>query len=239
MICKKELFKFGILHHESLKLGGNMVDLLAFLKPDAVLRKKIGGEILHIFESDSRIKIKSFQKFHLDEQIVAKHYNHVKTRPFYKWLMKYVTLSPVYAMIIGIEKYDIELLRTHLGSTISHKADSNTIRHRYGVYAGINCVHVSDNLESAKSELALWKELLALEEGAFDQSIEDYTLFCEKNLPDNTAKLREICFEIARSGGSNENFIQNVESLLRKECPEASDTQLTDLSTVIIESCFY
>lgn len=218
-----------------------MSQLLSFLKPDAVLRKNIGIKVLKELSSDSQLTVQSFQRRKLNEAVIEEHYEHVKTRPFYDWLVGYVASSPIYVMLIEVNSGDetVNHLRDLLGHTLSHIAEAETVRNRYGIYAGVNCLHVSDSLESGELEVALWKKRLGISEGQFELSINEFLDENNDNIPDNTQKIRELCFAIAKNGCPDTLSTRKIFDLLCMECPNVSKEELDSLVSTVVDSCFY
>lgn len=211
--------------------------LLAFLKPDAVLRKNVGATIMKELTENDDVKILSFEEREVDEALSNEHYAHVADRPFYPWLERYVTICPVWVMLIEVEDEDaVERLRGFLGKTISHEAEEETIRGRFGVYAGVNCVHLSDSLESGEIETALWEERLGIEEGSFDMPIEEFIARFDETLPDHTKVLRGICVQVAEDGSVSEEQKAKLRALIEEECPDAEQEQLELLAQTIVGS---
>jgi nucleoside-diphosphate kinase len=218
--------------------GATVAQLLVFLKPDAVLRTNIGATILKELAQNDSLKILSFEERRVDADLSAEHYAHVADRPFYPWLERYVTTSPVYVMLAEVEDEGaVEELREFLGKTISHLAEEGSIRGRFGIYAGVNCVHMSDSLTSGQRETALWKERLEIRVGRFDTSIEDFIDRYDDRLPDHTMKLREICLRIADEGSASVEQIDRVRALLSEECRGASAVEIDLLTETVVGSC--
>jgi nucleoside-diphosphate kinase len=212
--------------------------LLAFLKPDAVLRTNVGVTIMKELSANNDVKILSFEERQVDANLSVKHYAHVADRPFYPWLERYVTACPVYVMLIEVEDGNVvERLRDFLGKTISHLAAEETIRGRFGIYAGVNCVHMSDSLESGEVETALWRKRLAIAEGQFGTDIGAFIKRSDATLPNNTLNLREVCIRIAEEGIANEEQITEIHMLLEQECKGATSEQVERLTATVVGSC--
>jgi nucleoside-diphosphate kinase len=217
--------------------GAKVPQLLAFLKPDAVLRKNVGATIVKELAENEDLEIQSFEKRNVGEKLAAVHYAHVADRPFYPWLERYVTGCPVYVMLIEVEDEGaVERLREFLGHTMSHKAEEGTIRGRFGIYAGVNCVHLSDSIESGERETSLWKEQLDIQAGRFDMSVEDFVARFDEALPDHTKPLRSLCIDVVAEGAVKEDRIAEVFEFLYEECPSASEEQLEMLVETVIGS---
>lgn len=215
-----------------------MALLLSFIKADAMLRTNVGATIMKEFVENDDLEILSFEARSVDAELAAEHYAHVADRPFYPWLERYVTACPVYVMLAEVEGNDaVERLRTFLGKTISHLADPDTIRGRFGPYAGVNCVHLSDSVASGVVETALWMERLGIAEGNFDISIEDFIARHDPSLPDHTPDLRHLCVQIAEAGEASDAQVSRIQALLENECVGASAQDLERLTATVVGSC--
>lgn len=216
-----------------------MAYLLGFLKPDSVVRTKIGGAIVSGLLEDNNLKIHSFQEIALTGELVDRHYHHVMSRAFYPWLRAYVTASEGYAMILETHESHIEALRDKLGNTLSHKAALGTVRNLHGIYAGINCLHVSDSAEAGREETELWKSAAGIEFGKFTTSIEEFSRRRELDLPDHTAELRALCAGISERGSATAIEHEMIENLLRAETIETDPAKIEHLSNAVVDSCFF
>ena len=123
------------------------------IKPDAVQRGFI-GEIISRFEKKG-IKIVGMKMVAVDRPLAEKHYDIHKGKPFFEPTVKYITSSPVVAMVLeGLNV--IEMVRAMTGATDPQKAAMGTIRGDYGQFIGRNIIHASDGKETATSEIKLW-----------------------------------------------------------------------------------
>jgi len=209
--------------------GENVAQLLTFLKADAVLRKNVGAAIVKEFLANEDLEILSFESRQVDDALSAGHYAHVADRPFYPWLAHYVTACSVYVMLIEVEDdAAVKRLRTFLGKTKAHEAAPETIRGRFGIYAGVNCVHLSDSLESGQRETNLWKARLGIGEGNFDIVPEDYSQEYDASFPNHTQDMRKICAQVAEAGDVSESQ--------KQENPAITSEQLDALTKIVLGS---
>lgn len=125
----------------------------AMIKPDAVQRGFI-GEIISRFEKKG-IKIVAMKLVAVDRKLAEKHYGVHKGKPFFEPTVKYITSSPVVAMVLeGVNV--IEMVRGMTGATDPQKAAMGTIRGDYGQFIGRNIIHASDGKDTAQFEINLW-----------------------------------------------------------------------------------
>jgi nucleoside-diphosphate kinase len=123
------------------------------IKPDTVQRGFI-GEIINRFEKKG-IKIVAMKLIAVDRKQAEKHYAVHKGKPFFEPTVKYITSSPVVAMVLeGVNV--IEMVRGMTGTTDPQKAAMGTIRGDYGQFIGRNIIHASDGKETASFEINLW-----------------------------------------------------------------------------------
>jgi len=123
------------------------------IKPDAVQRGLI-GEIISRFERRG-IKIVAMKMLSVSRELAEKHYAVHRGKPFFEPTVKYITSSPVVAMVL--EGYNvIEMVRNMMGKTNPQEAQPGTIRGDFAQFIGRNIVHGSDSKETAEFEIALW-----------------------------------------------------------------------------------
>lgn len=127
-----------------------METTLILLKPDCVLKKNV-GEVIARFEKND-LRIRGCKMIALSSAILAEHYAHVASKPFYPEIEKFMQSSPVIALSLEGDKA-IERVRTLLGPTDSKKAPKGTIRGDLGTDMMTNVVHASDSPEAAAAEL--------------------------------------------------------------------------------------
>jgi nucleoside-diphosphate kinase len=123
------------------------------IKPDAVQRGLVGN-IISRFERKG-IKLVAMKLASINKELAEKHYGIHKGKPFFEPTVKYITSSPVVAMILEGNNA-IELVRDMMGATDPQKADMGTIRGDFGQFIGRNIVHGSDGPDTAKFEMNLW-----------------------------------------------------------------------------------
>ncbi len=123
---------------------------LVLIKPDAVQRELV-GEIVTRFERKG-LKTIAMKMTHLDEATLTEHYGHLKEKPFFGDLKKFMMQTPVVAMVL--EGYDIiEVVRVIVGATNPRAADAGTIRSDLSMNVPSNIIHASDSLEAASNEI--------------------------------------------------------------------------------------
>ena len=128
---------------------------LILCKADAVVRGLV-GEVLSRFEKRG-YQIIALKLLHVDEARAKRHYAEHEGKPFFDGLVKYITGTPIVALVI--EGSDaVDGCRSTIGATNPIKATPGTIRGDYGQTIGRNLVHGSDSPASAEREIAIWFE---------------------------------------------------------------------------------
>ncbi len=123
----------------------------SIIKPDAVEKKKAGA-ILALLE-ESGFTILACKRMKLTREVAEGFYAVHKERPFFGELVTFMTRSPVFVAVLEREDA-VAQYRKVMGATDPAKAESNTIRKKFGANVGENAVHGSDSLENAKIEIA-------------------------------------------------------------------------------------
>ncbi len=120
------------------------------LKPDCLADRHCGA-VLSRFEA-SGLEIVGCKMMVLADEVLAEHYSHVSSRPFYPELKAFMQSSPVIGLALSGENA-VAHVRDLMGPTDSRKAPKGTIRGDFGKDTMINVVHGSDSLENAALEL--------------------------------------------------------------------------------------
>jgi nucleoside-diphosphate kinase len=126
---------------------------LVLIKPDAVERGLI-GEIISRLEKRG-LKLVAAKFVHVTKPFAEKHYAVHKGKPFYAGLVRYITTSPLMAMVWEGENA-IAAVRQTMGSTNPVEADPGTVRHDLALKVSRNLTHASDSVQSAEAEINLW-----------------------------------------------------------------------------------
>src|SRR5438477_11580522 len=126
---------------------------LVLLKPDCVERRLM-GRVISRFEAKG-LNIIAMKMLRVTPDLAKQHYAEHVQKPFYPGLEKFITASPILAMVVeGLEV--IRVVREMLGATSGLKAAAGTIRGDYSSSRQMNLVHASDGPEAAAKEIALY-----------------------------------------------------------------------------------
>jgi nucleoside-diphosphate kinase len=130
-----------------------MEKTLILVKPDAIQRN-LGGKIISRFE-ERGLKIIALKMIHLDNTLAERHYAIHAGKPFYEDLIKYITSTPIIAIVFE-GKDAVAVSRKIMGATDPAKAEVGTIRADFGTDIQLNAVHGSDSTETAEKEIGLY-----------------------------------------------------------------------------------
>ena len=128
-----------------------MQKTLILIKPDGVQRG-LCGEILSRFERKG-LKIIALKMLHVTPELARRHYAEHVEKPFYPSLEKYITSSPIFALVAAGPEA-ISVVRLLIGPTNGLVAPPGTIRGDFSMSNQLNLVHASDSEVSAKREIA-------------------------------------------------------------------------------------
>src|SRR6476469_9667700 len=112
------------------------------------------GRVITRFE-EKGLNIIAAKMLRVTPALAKQHYAEHVSKPFYPGLEKFITASPIMALIVeGLEV--IRVVREMLGATSGLKAMAGTIRGDYSSSRQMNLVHASDGPEAAQREIALY-----------------------------------------------------------------------------------
>jgi nucleoside-diphosphate kinase len=126
---------------------------LVLIKPDGVQRG-LAGEIIKRLENRGLMLI-AMDFRQISKEFAETHYGMHKGKPFYNGLIKYITSSPIIAMVWeGTEA--VQSVRQTVGATDPLEASPGTIRHDLAIITSRNLIHASDSPETAEREISMW-----------------------------------------------------------------------------------
>jgi nucleoside-diphosphate kinase len=123
---------------------------LSIIKPDAVGKNHV-GEIIARFEKNG-LRVIAAKMKHLTKTEAEGFYAVHKGRPFFNDLVSFMITGPVLIMTLEGDNAIIKN-RDIMGATDPKKAAPGTIRADFAKTIDENCVHGSDSVENAKTEI--------------------------------------------------------------------------------------
>ncbi len=199
-----------------------MADALLIFKPDAGYRLAVRTAIHAWLAREDGWRVESLQWLEAPRALVERHYDFLRERPFFPWLLDFMTALPVLVGRIAADPPTLERMRFDLGETRIQESRPGSLRELYGIHGGINCVHLSDGPESGRQELGLWEPLLGA--GRVEVPAAEG--------PDHTFHLRSLAAQVA-AGVHRQLGSQEIRRLLREESGLEGD-RLEALSRIIL-----
>lgn len=123
------------------------------VKPDGV-KKRLIGEIISRFERKGLYLVQS-KVLIPTEDILKKHYDGLKDKPFFKDLIEGMKVGQVVPMIWEGSNA-VKVARDLIGATNPLSAAIGTIRGDFANFLSKNVIHGADSIESAKREIEIW-----------------------------------------------------------------------------------
>lgn len=167
-----------------------MAEALLIFKPDASHRLAVRAALWSWLSSEHDWRLDSLAWWQPPTELIEEHYDFLRGRPFFPWLVDFMTALPVLVGRVTAEANALEAMRVELGETRIVESRPGSQRERYGIYGGINCMHLSDSPETGSTELALWRRHLPLDR--VEVKLEDSSDF-----PDHTYRLRSLANQVA------------------------------------------
>ncbi len=126
---------------------------LVLVKPDGVQRGLIGEVVSRLERRGLRLVAAKFMP--VSQSLAETHYAIHKGKPFYEGLIRYITSSPVMAMVWEGPNA-VAAVRQTMGATKPTEAAPGSLRHDYALEVGRNLTHASDTPENGLKEVELW-----------------------------------------------------------------------------------
>jgi nucleoside-diphosphate kinase len=200
-------------------------DALLVFKPDSAHRTAVRAALWNWLSSEREWKLLGMSWYQPPVELVDEHYDFLRGRPFYPWLVEFMTALPVVVGRISADVDGLEHMRHELGETRIPEARPGSLRERYGIGGGVNVLHLSDSPESGAREVALWAGRVDL--GHIDAGLETAT-----GRPDHTYHLRSLASQYA-NGVHRDLAAQEIRRLLGEES-ELVGRDLDALSRIIL-----
>jgi len=182
---------------------------LVIFKPDAAHRLAARAGLWSWLCSERGWKLAGLRWFQAPRELVQQHYDFLAGRPFFPWLVDFMTALPLPVGRVEADPDTLERMRYELGETRIHESRPGSLRERYGIFGGINCLHLSDSPATGEKEIALWSRYVDLD--GIDARLET-----AGDRPDHTYHLRSLAGQVA--GGIHvELATQEMRRLLREE----------------------
>jgi nucleoside-diphosphate kinase len=186
-----------------------MPEALLIFKPDASYRLAVRAEIWSWLDQQRDLELGGLRWFRPPQDLIESHYDFLRGRPFFPWLIDFMTALPLVVGKVSAEPDVLERLRYELGETRIHESRPGSLREKFGIFGGVNCLHLSDSVEAGAHEVELWTRHVQLE-GVEAQ------LEASSDAPDHTFHLRSLASQF--SNGVHQDLAgQEIKRLLKEE----------------------
>ncbi len=186
-----------------------MTEALVIFKPDGAHRLAVRAALWAWLKAERHWKLEGLTWHRPSTALVEEHYDFLRGRPFFPWLVDFMSALPVLVGRVAAEPEGLEHMRYELGETRIHESRPGSLRERSGIGGGVNVLHLSDSPESGANEIELWRRHVAL-----DTVDADLAGFAER--PDHTFHLRSLAAQYA-AGIHADLAGQAIRRLLREE----------------------
>ena len=186
-----------------------MADALLIFKPDAAYRLAARAGIWRWLSTEREWKVESLDWFQPPASLIENHYDFLQGRPFFPWLVDFMTALPVAVGRVTASAESLMQMRYDLGETRIAKSRPGSLREHYGIFGGLNCLHLSDAPETGDAEVKRWSQFVQLD--AVKVRLED-----KSEKPDHTYHLRSLATQVA-NGIHVELASQAIGELLAEE----------------------
>jgi len=207
---------------------------LVIIKPDGTVRRNVGARILKAL-IDRGYRVKAFKEMKVSEALARLHYDVHKDKPFFPWLVQFISSAPVLAIILEADGV-IEGVREALGATFVQKAAPESLRGKYGVWAGVNIAHASDAPETAATEIELWTQEGGLTESEnADNIARAYVDKYTKIDIDYTADIRNLVEVSIERGDTSDEVLKSLETLFGKDSEGVLESEVKALALAVFD----
>src|SRR5438105_13790226 len=134
--------------------------------------------------------LRSIEWFQPPASLIENRYDFLQGRPFFPWLVDFMTALPVVVGRVTASAQSLKQMRYELGETQIAKSRPGSLRERYGIFGGLNCLHLSDAPEAGASEVKRGSEFVQLDQVKVQLEVESDKL-------DHTYHLRSLATQVA------------------------------------------
>ena len=184
---------------------------------------------------DCGYNVVAFREMKVSEALAKLHYDVHKEKPFFPWLVDFISSAPVLAMIFEADNV-IQGVRDALGATFVQKASPDSLRGKYGIWAGINIAHASDAHETAMNEIKLWTTESDLKESSDAEEIAHS--YIQKHLTgdaDYTMDLRSVVKDAIEARDTSDKVLNSLKELFAKDAAGIEKNDTDTLANVVFD----
>lgn len=184
--------------------------------------------------------VKAFAELKASRQFLAdKHYYMHKGKPFYTWLIDFVSWGNLVVLVLEGERI-ISKVRNTLGPARVEQAVLErplSIRAKYGMFEGVNIAHASDNISSSSEEISAWGLEFDLKYGidAYDVARSYISKYSHQPYV-NTMLYRRIANDLKNTPQMRKTAVKEIAKLLHEENLEMDEAKLSSFARILIRA---
>jgi len=167
-----------------------VADALLIFKPDAAYRLAARAGLWSWLSTERNWKVESLDWFQPPVALIESHYDFLQGRPFFPWLVDFMSALPLIVGRVTASADALKQMRYDLGETRIAQSRPNSLRERFGIFGGLNCLHLSDAPETGAAEVEKWSKVVQLEQIKVE-------LETKSSKPDHTYRLRSLATQVA------------------------------------------
>jgi nucleoside diphosphate kinase len=187
-----------------------VADALLIFKPDAAYRLAARAGLWSWLSTERNWKVESLDWFQPPVALIESHYDFLQGRPFFPWLVDFMSALPLIVGRVTASADALKQMRFDLGETRIAQSRPNSLRERFGIFGGLNCLHLSDAPETGAAEVEKWSKVVQLDQIKVE-------LETKSSKPDHTYRLRSLATQVA-AGLHVELASQVFREQLAEEC---------------------
>jgi nucleoside-diphosphate kinase len=200
-------------------------DALLIFKPDAAYRLAARAGIWRWLSTEREWKVNSLEWFQPPTSLIEAHYDFLQGRPFFPWLVDFMTALPLIVGRVTASPESLTQMRYELGETRIAQSRPGSLRELYGIFGGLNCLHLSDAPETGEAEVKRWAGHMQLDNVTLE--LDD-----SSDKPDRTFHLRSLATQV-NAKIHVDLASQAIRELLAEEC-ELDGKELDALNRITL-----
>ncbi|NHI83334.1 MAG: hypothetical protein EAX81_03425 [Candidatus Thorarchaeota archaeon] len=211
-----------------------MEQSLVIIKPDGTIRRAVGARVLKAL-MERGYHVQAFKEMNVSDELAKKHYAIHSEKSFFPWLVQFITSARVLAMVLEADSV-IDGVREALGATFVQKASPESLRGKYGTWAGVNIAHASDSPETAVTEIELWKTEGGLQiSNQAEAEAKQYINRYSSNDFNNTLEIRETVKKAIEEGNTSQNVLLTLQKLYGMDAEGVPESEVAALAKAVFD----
>jgi len=206
---------------------------LVILKPDAVLRRQIGVNMLKALKKVPGIAVLAFKETTLPEDFAKQLYAEHEGQLFFPALIDMMT-SQIGVIMVAVDGPGIVgAIRELLGPRFVEdaRAFKGSLRAKYGIVKGVNVAYASHSVDVGEHDVGLFSEFFGIEispDSDASSELDDYIARWDGKFPDNTKSIQKEVIDVL-------DALADVKAVLQTESNE-SEEKIRSMLQIILNA---